>query len=335
MKRDYWPTKDWKISKNQFTEEEKFNLENIIKKEYKNIAGIVVVKDGYIKYENYFNGHKKDEKYAMASVTKSVLSSLIGIAMKNKSIKTLDEKVLNFFPEYKTSNPVKKDIRLIDLLTCVAPYPFESINEPIDKLIDSPNWMKYSLDILADDKGRRTFKYSTIGTHIVSGILTKATGLTAREYANKELFNKIGMDIIPPYKMKDYTPNFIFGRHTRGCWLNDPQYYTIGGYGLNLTPREMAKFGFLYLNKGVWNGIKVLPDNWVEESTTKAKYDYGYLWWLFQYEGMNSYCAMGTGGRCICVVPEMDTLVAIVSDYIPKARNRWIFIKKHILPILK
>ncbi|WP_099202933.1 serine hydrolase domain-containing protein [Miniphocaeibacter massiliensis] len=334
MQRDYWPTDDWKFSSKGFTEEEQQNLESNIEKGFKNIAGIVVVKNGYIKYEKYFNGHNKEQKYSVASVTKSVLSSLIGISMKDGYIKTLDEKILNYFPDYKTDNPIKKDIRILDLLTCVAPYPFESINEPIGELIDSSHWMKYSLNILAANKGRRTFKYSTIGTHILSGVLTKSSGFTAREYANKELFNKIGIDIIPNFKMESYTANYIFGKNARG-WQHDPQNYTIGGYGLSLTPREMAKFGFLYLNNGVWNGVKVLPNNWVEESTTKLKYDYGYLWWLYKYEDIDAYCAMGTGGRCICIIPKMDTVISIVSDYIPKARNRWIFIKKYILPLLK
>lgn len=334
MIRDYWPTDDWKLSSKGLSEKDIIDLENTIRKNYSNIAGIVITQNGYIKYENYYNGHNKDEKYPVASVTKSVLSSLIGIAMKNNSIKTLDEKVLNYFPEYITDNTIKKDIRILDLLSCVAPYPFESINEPIGELIDSTNWMKYSLNMLAADKGRRTFKYSTIGTHIVSGILTKATGFSAREYANENLFNKIGMDNIPFYEMDNFTAQFIFGKKARG-WLYDPQDYTIGGYGLNLTPREMAKFGFLYLNNGIWNGVEVLPKNWVEESTTKTKYDYGYLWWLFKYDDMDVYCAMGTGGQCICVVPDMDVVISIVSDYIPKARNRWIFIKNNILPKLK
>ena len=334
MKRDYWPTDEWKKSSKGFSEKDIIELESSLKKGYNNIAGIVVVKNGYIQYENYFNGHNKHEKYSQASVTKSVLSSLIGIAMKDNSIKTLDEKVLNYFPEYKTDNIVKRDVRVLDLITCVAPYPFESRNEPIGDLIDSPNWMNYSLDILADDKGRRTFKYSTIGTHILSGILTKATGFSAREYANNNLFNKIGLDIIPNYEMESYDARYIFGKKARG-WQHDPQLYSIGGYGLNLTPREMAKFGFLYLNNGIWNDEIILPINWVEESTTKTKYDYGYLWWLYKYGDINAYCAMGTGGRCICVIPEMDTVISIVSDYIPKARNRWIFIKKNILPILE
>ncbi|MDL2310729.1 beta-lactamase family protein [Peptostreptococcaceae bacterium OttesenSCG-928-C18] len=334
MQRDYWPTNGWKFSNNQFTEEEQQNLDKVIENGFNNIAGIVVVKDGYIKYEKYFNGHTKDQKYSIASVTKSILSSLIGIAMKDGYIKTLDEKVLHYFLNYRTDNSVKKDIRILDLLTCVAPYPFESINEPIEELIDSPNWMKYSLDSLAADKGRRTFKYSTIGTHILSGVLTKASGLMAREYANRKLFSKIGMNIIPNYKMESYTAEYIFGKTARG-WQHDPQNYTIGGYGLSLTPREMAKFGFLYLNNGIWDRMKILPDNWVEESTTKTKYDYGYLWWLYKDDDINAYCAMGTGGRCICVIPKLDAVVSIVSDYIPKARNRWIFIKKHILPLLK
>lgn len=334
MNRDYWPTKNWEFSNEKFSNSEIEKLHLKIQNGYSNIAGIVVVQNGYIKYEDYFHNHNEAEKFPVASVTKTIISSLFGIALKNKDIVSLDEKILNYFPEYNTDNNVKKDIRIKDLITMTAPFPFETIDEPIDKLVYSKDWMKYSLDILASDKGRRTFKYSTIGTHILSGVLTKATGFSAREYANKELFNKIGMSIIPFYKMSGFTFEDVFGERAKG-WLYDPQYYTVGGYGITLSPRDMAKFGYLYLNNGIWNNIKIFPSNWVKESTTKEKYDYGYLWWLYRDKDIESYCAMGTGGHCICVIPKLDAVVSIASDYAPRARNRWIFIKKNIIPLLK
>ena len=139
MQRNYWPTREWQTAapatlKMDFGKLSK--LETIIKSQYSNINGIVVVRDGYIAYERYFNGYGSDDTHHVASVTKSIISTLIGIAIDAGYIKNVDQKVLDFFPEYAANADdfQKREITIGHLLTMTAPYSFEDWQEPLDKM---------------------------------------------------------------------------------------------------------------------------------------------------------------------------------------------------------
>lgn len=338
MHRNYWPTIDWQTSDPAtlgIDAEQLSELEAKIKSDYSNINGIVVVRNGYIAYEQYYNGYGPKDLHHVASVTKSIVSALIGIAIDAGYIKHVDLKVLDFFPDYvpddAAANLQKREITLRHLLTMTAPYAFEDWHEPLEQLCKSSDWVKYTLDSLGQQGTVGDFKYSTVGAHLLSAIITRSTGKSAREFANERLFSRIGMKEIPDYAMKSFGFDDLFGVNVKG-WVEDPHRITTGGWGLTLSPRDMARFGLLYLNRGKWENDQIISETWIEESTAMNPNHYGYLWWLREEDGVYTYSALGDGGNVICCIPEKKLVVAIASEFTLQPRDRWPLIKDCILP---
>ncbi|MFC9539720.1 serine hydrolase domain-containing protein [Lysinibacillus sp. NPDC056959] len=307
-------------------------LEHTIKSDYNNINGIVIIRNGNLAYEKYFNGKSPDDCHHVASVTKSVLSALIGIAIDKGYIKSVEEKVIDFFPKYiSDANKQKQQITIRHLLTMTVPYPYEDWHEPLDILCQQQDWIKYTLDIIGEKGELGAFKYSTAGAHLLSAILTKSTGKSARAFANEHLFKPLGMKEIPNNKMNAYGFDDLFGKNVKG-WVHDPNGQSTGGWGLTLTTRDMARFGYLYLNNGVWDNKRVLSETWIRDSKEMNSNNYGYLWWLRQEDGLSTYSAIGDGGNMICCIPKMNMVVAISSEFIVNPRDRWPLIKEYIIP---
>jgi len=338
MNRNYWPTTDWQTS-NPATlgmdAEQLSVLEAKIKSDYSNINGIVVVRNGSIAYEQYFNDYGPNDLHHVASVTKSIISALIGIAIDAGFIKHVDQKVLDFFPDYvpddAAANLQKREITIRHLLTMTAPYAFEDWHEPLDQLCKSSDWVKYTLDSLGHQGNVGDFKYSNAGAHLLSAIITRCTGKSAREFANERLFKPIGMKEIPDYEMKSFGFEDLFGVHVKG-WVEDPNHISTGGWGLTLNPRDMARFGYLYLNRGLWDNHQIISETWIDVSTTMNSNHYGYLWWLRNEDGVFAYSALGDGGNVICCMQEKDLVVAIASEFIMHPSDRWTLIKECIIP---
>ncbi|MFF0826224.1 serine hydrolase domain-containing protein [Brevibacillus sp. NPDC003359] len=336
MQRHYWPTTEWQAVNPAILNidaEKLAELDPIIKSAYSNINGIVVVRNGYIAHETYYHGYGPEDRHHVASVTKSILSALIGIAIDARLIKNVDQKVLDFFPDYApdSTDTQKREITIRHLLTMTAPYPFEDWQEPLDKMCMQSDWVKYTLDMLGQKGKIGTFKYSTAGAHLLSAILTRSTGKSAREFANERLFTPIGMEEIPDYEMKAFAFENVFGKDVRG-WVKDPNNNSTGGWGLTLTPRDMARIGLLYLNRGSWDNHQIIPETWIDESTAMNANQYGYLWWLREEDGVFSYAALGDGGNVICCIPEKNLVVAIASEFMLNPRDRWTLIKEHLIP---
>jgi CubicO group peptidase (beta-lactamase class C family) len=307
-------------------------LESTIRSEYENINGVVVARNGLIVYEQYYNGYGPDDTHHVASVTKSILSALIGIAIDAGYIKHVDQKVMDFFPEY-VSDGQKQEITIRHLLTMTTPYSFEDWKEPLDKMCMQSDWVTYTLDMLGQEGKIGDFKYCTAGAHLLSAIITRSTGKSAREFANERLFKPIGMKEIPDYEMTTFDFDGLFGKDVRG-WVKDPNGNSTGGWGLTLTPHDMARFGLLYMNGGTWKDSQIVSKIWIDESIAMNANNYGYLWWLREEDGIFAYLAMGDGGNVICCIPEQNIVVAIASQFMMNARDRWIFIKEHILPVV-
>ena len=309
-------------------------LEHTIKDDYNNINGIVIIRNGNLAYEKYFNVKSPDYCHHVASVTKSVLSALIGIAIDKGYIKSVEEKVLDFFPKYTTeADKQKQQITIRHLLTMTVPYPYEHWNEPLDILCQQQDWIKYTLDIIGENGEIGAFKYSTAGAHLLSAILTESTGMSARAFANEHLFTPLGMKEIPNNKMNAYGFDDLFGKNVKG-WVHDPNGHSTGGWGLTLTTRDMARFGYLYLNNGVWDHKRILSETWIRDSTEMNSNNYGYLWWLRQEDGLFTYSAIGDGGNMICCIPKMNMVVAISSEFIMNPRDRWPLIKYIISAVI-
>ncbi|AAT61471.1 serine hydrolase domain-containing protein [Bacillus sp. FH] len=306
-------------------------LDQIIKEEYKNMNGMLVVQKGNIIFEKYYNDYGPNDTFHVASVTKTIISALIGICIDKGYIKSVDQRVIEFFPEYNCNS---SEITVRHLLTMTAPYPFVDWQEPLEELCTQQDWIQYTLDRIGKGGNIGAFKYSSAGAHVLSAIITSVTGKSAREFANEQLFQPLGMREIPNYNMKAFGFDDLFGKDVKG-WVHDPNGISTGGWGLTLTVKDMAKFGQMYLNEGIHNGKQILSKSWIKESTTMNQNQYGYLWWLREEDGIFSYCAMGDGGNMICCIPEKELVVVIASEAMPNARDRWELIVKYILPCIR
>ncbi len=259
----------------------------------------------------------------MYSATKSVTSALIGIAIEQGKIKGVDQKVLGFFPEYTTIANLdthKQSLTLKHILTMSAGLPWNEGSVPIVtpegtlnpanavyQMAQSADWIKYVLDLLPDSEPGTTWVYNSGISHVLSGILKNATGLSAEAFAEKNLFKPLGI--------------------TAWEWKADPNGLSnTGGAkgGLFLRPIDMALFGYLYLNKGSFKGKQLIPAQWVIDSTSRHMEafaaDYGYQWWvrsdmyLESTDPLSLFYAYGFGGQCIFVVPAMDMVVVTTGQ---------------------
>jgi CubicO group peptidase (beta-lactamase class C family) len=344
IQRVYWPTENWHTANPEEAGMDPAilnGLDPLIRSRHKNIKGIVIVRGGNIVYEKYYHRATPADVHNVASVTKSVTSALVGIAIGDGLIKSLDQKVMDFFPEYAGLNGggCRADITLRHLLTMTAPYPFPDWREPLTKLPGQKDWVKFALDMLGNGGEPGRFKYCTSGAHLLSAVLTRVLGKSAREYANGRLFGPTGMRFIPENPKQGFTFFHIFDPFAKG-WLHDPAGNSTGGMGLTLTARDMARFGYLYLNGGRWDGRQVVPESWVDASWQPAvkamgELEYGYLWWLGEEGGVPVKMAMGDGGNMICCVPSMDLVVAVAAKMARNSTDRVELLRRCILPAVK
>lgn len=314
-------------------------LEEKIENECRNIAGIVVQKNGKTQYEKYFHGCDADSRIHIYSVTKSIISILIGIAMDKGCIKSIDQKVLDFFPEYTVKKREKtiQNITLRDMLTMTAPYKYKI--PPYKKYFSSEDWVSFSLHLLGGRGQIGKFRYAPlIGPDILSGILVKATGQSVLEFATEQLFSPLEITVEGnvTFQSKEEQMAFNKGKDISG-WVADAKGINAGGWGLTLSPLDMAKIGQLYLDGGKWNGKQIVSEKWIEESTKehsrwkKEDLPYGYLWWIGE-EKEPGYAAMGDGGNIIYVNTEKKMVVSIASLFMPRVMDRIDFIKAYVEP---
>ncbi len=314
-------------------------FEAFIRSQYGNVAGMLVQKNGETLYEGYFNGYSAENAAHLFSVTKSVFSLLIGIAVDLGKIGSIDQRVLDFFPEYRipAGERTIQNITIKHLLTMTAPYKYET--EPYERFFTSRDPIRDALDLLGGDKPIGAFNYSAIGgTHILSGILTRATGRSALEFATEHLFDPLGILVPRSIKLRSAEEHFAVmnDRDTRG-WVADPQGNPFASWGLFLTPREMAHIGQLCLQGGTWEGRRIVPADWISQSTREqsrctqfGNLAYGYLWWVLDE---NRFAALGDGGNVIYINRARNLVVAIASLFMPDAKDRIEWILSQIEPM--
>lgn len=329
--------KEKKINMNQKNFKE---LEQAISSDHGNIAGITVLKNGTKVYENNFNGASDDTAFHVFSVTKSIISSLIGIAIDQGYIKSIDQKVLDFFPSYtlKRGEKTAQLVTLRDMLSMTTPFKYKSA--PYTKYFTSESWVKSALDLLGGKGEIGQFRYTPlIGPDILSGILTNATGQSVLSFAYNHLFSPLEINVTQNivFHSKEEQLSIIKDYHKRG-WVADPQDINTAGWGLFLSTSDMAKIGQLYLNHGSWNGRQLISEEWIRESTTEhSSWDdllYGYLWWIIDKKE-HSFAAIGDGGNVIYINPAKNMVIAITALFKPRAKDRIELIKKHIEPIFE
>lgn len=313
-------------------------MEKMINTGYKNIRGLMVLKDGQTVYENYYSGHCAENTLHIFSATKSILSILFGIAIEQGYIKNIDEKILSYFPDYSIVRGERtlQNITLRDMLTMTVPYKCKV--EPFAKVFESNDWITPALDIMGG-KGRvGDFRYSPmIGVHVLSGVLSNAIGGPVLDYANKNLFLPIGIEGVQNIVLhckEDFTK--VQDERTIGGWVQDPQKYNTAGWGLILKTSDMARIGQLYLNDGNWQGRQIVPARWVEESTTEHSrfgvMPYGYLWWIINAQE-HSYAAMGQAGNLIYVNKKTGIVVAISAVDARNAKDTVKLVRDYVEPV--
>lgn len=324
---------------------DKKELHSYIAEHQSNICGIAAMKNGETIYSDYWHGFKPSDTVHVMSVTKSVVSLLIGIAIDKGLILDVGQHVLDFFPEYKIKRGEKtiQHVTIEQLLTMTAPYKYRY--EPWTKVCSSDDWTKAALDLLGGKAGLTgSFKYSTLGIHILTGILAKVSGMNTVDFANRYLFQPLA--IAPYHNFEAQTAEehkaFTISKDPKeNSWFVDPQGVGAAGFGLCLSAGDMAKIGQLCLNRGEYNNTKVVSSQWIEESTRPrvkcnenfANMEYGYLWWIPD-PGRLAYAALGNSGNVIYINPQHNTVVSVSGTFKPAILDRVQFIQNYIEPML-
>lgn len=315
---------------------DKMTLSQLIQSGYTNCTGLMVYKDDAVVYEEYFGGYGENDVVHIASVTKSIVSILFGIALEKGHIKSLNEKVISYFPDYIVGDDEHhiKDVTLKDMLTMTAPYKYKS--EPFEAFFKSDNWVKMALDQLGGRKVDGQFTYAAIvGTQILSAVLSKATQMSALAFANLHLFGPLEMKVEAVKIDSEANYKAFFEQRTTSGWATDPGGHQTAGFGLMLTLNEMIKLGQLCLNEGLWHGQKIVSKTWLEESVKTHsmcdKLPYGYLWWLIKDD---AYAAIGDGGNVIYIHPKKHMVIAMTGTSMKKSKDRIRLIKEFIEPML-
>jgi CubicO group peptidase (beta-lactamase class C family) len=302
----YWPTNGWHSTapEEQGMDSDKLaQMVEHIQDEKLDLHSLLIVRNGYLINELYVYPYSSGQAHEVMSVTKSVISTLVGIAIQKGYIKDVHQPLFSLLPDQGIANldEKKKAITLEDLLTMTSGLDCHENPAPGEVFMQaSENWVQFMLDLPMAAQPGTTFNYCTGAVELLSAVLQKATGMSAREFANQNLFGPLGIGPIPEER-----------------WPSDPQGVTVGGYGLALTPTEMAKLGYLFLNQGQWDSQTVLPADWVTASTARhanqgAKKEYGYLWWV-DPQG-KWYAALGRAGQHIFVYPADSLVVVFTSD---------------------
>lgn len=323
----------------------KEELHSIIADGQPNICQIVAVKDNEVIYSDTWNNYKAKNNVHIASVTKSIISILIGIAIDKGMIKSVNQRVLEFFPDYvvKRGEKTIQDVTLYHLLTMTAPYKYKS--EPWTKVCTSEDWTKSVLDLLGGRNGiTGEFKYSTLGIHILSAIITKVSNMTTLEFANEYLFKPLGIEERKLYivKNKEEHIGFVTSKSPKEHgWFCDNKGIVTSGFGLCLSAEDLAKIGQLCLNKGLFDNKKIVSAKWISQMTTPyikcdekfAFMQYGFLWWIIDKE-KNIYSAIGDSGNVIYVNADKNIVISVTSTFKPLVFDRVQFIQKYIEPFI-
>lgn len=299
------PSKEWRISNPEeqgmrseiLADMMEYIIDNNI-----DIDSILIVRNGKIIIDSYFYPFSKGQKHPIRSCTKSIMSALIGIAINKGFIESVNQPITDFFPDHTFANmdDQKKSITLEDFLmmssglNCRDSYLYNWVG--LNEMRNSPDWVQYVLNLpMAENPGDK-FEYCNGVSHVLSAIIQKSTQMKTSDFASKFLFGPLGI------------VDFEWAANKKGVDI---------GYGqMWLKPHDMAKFGWLYLNKGKWKDTQLIPSKWIEESTRGHIHaslfnQYGYQWWV-DSEGF--YLALGYGGQYIIVVPEQHIVAVFTSD---------------------
>ena len=321
-------------------------LNDYYSKNENNITQIVAYKDNKLEIEDYRLGFKREDTMNVMSVTKSITSLLVGIAIDKGFIKSVDDYVMDYYKDIYVPKRGEKtiyDVKIKHLLTMTAPYKGKS--EPWVKVCTSDDWTLKALDFLGGRNGiTNEFRYHTLGIQIALGIVGISSKMNVLEFANKYLFEPLGIEPRKNANCTNKDEQFAYlmnkGNHGK-VWFLDPKDMPTAGWGLSLSAFEMTQIGNLILNKGVFNDRRIISEKWIEEMSKSyvslgEKYgnqDYGYLWWL-PHKDDKVIAAIGDGGNVIYINKEKKIVVAVTGYFKPLIFDRVEFIEKNVVEAL-
>ena len=311
-----------------------------------NIKQIIAYKNNVLEIEEYRDDFTKEDTMNVMSVTKSVTSLLIGIAIDQGLIKSVDDFVMDYYKDIYTPKKGEKtifDVTIRHLLTMTAPYKGKS--EPWTKVCTSEDWTLTTMDILGGRNGiTNEFRYHTLGVQILLGMIRITSGMYVLDFANEYLFKPLGIEqrINAGCKSKEDQFEYLMNKNDHGkVWFLDPTGMPTVGWGLSLSAYEMAQIGLMVLNNGVYDHQRVVSENWIEMMTksyvsTDEKFgnqDYGFLWWL-PHRTSDVIAAIGDGGNIIYIDRKNQIVAAITGHFKPLVFYRVEYIEKNIVAAL-
>ena len=299
----YWPTQGWQASTPEAQGFDSAKLSEAlwtIREEQKNVHSVIIIRNGMVILEAYFYPYDGKTVHELASVTKSVITTLIAIAADQGKL-SLDDRMVSFFPDRVIANNslLKRMITVRQLAGMTSGLDCSSANDEqtLTEMGMAPDWVQFTLDLKTRYIPGTHFEYCSPGMHLLSAILQEATGMTASEFARINLFEPLGI--------------------TNTIWDLDPQGYNDGWAGLYMHPRDVAKLGLLMLQQGQWDEEQIVSSKWVQEATdTQTKTgngdNYGFGWWVPPPTQQKEFAAVGRGGQYIRVLPELN-LIAVTT----------------------
>lgn len=265
------------------------------------LHSLLVARHGELAGEEYFGGPGRNRGANIKSAAKSIISALVGIAIREGLLDGLDQPIAPFFAEYipADADPRLHEVTIGNLLSMQAGLEPTSFGN-YGRWVASRNWVRFAVQRpFVDDPGGRML-YSTGSTHLLSAILTRATGRSTLAYAREKLARPLGIEL--------------------AAWTRDPQGIYFGGNDMLLRPRDLLLFGELYRNGGLHQGTRIVPESWIRDSWTQRTtspfngHGYGLGWWLRRSNGYDVRFAWGYGGQYIFIVPELELTVVTTSD---------------------
>jgi CubicO group peptidase (beta-lactamase class C family) len=298
-----------------------------IAEQYPSVRALALAQGNRVVFEYYRKDIDTETQSPVYSVTKSVLSILVGIAIDEGFLR-LDEKLSEVFPEEfdEKVDPLARDITVRDLLTMTDGFEAGGWGHfKVDAGVrvgagvsGKPKIWRWMLNRRVDYPGGAHFRYDGVGSHLLSVVLSTAIKQSAADFAKQKLFGPLHID------------NY--------AWHSDTEGYLYGESGLYLTARDMAKIGVLYLQHGRWGDVQVVSAAYARDSTTKhndggppVKAAYGYQWWINESgTDLAAFFAAGSKGQLISVVPKRDLVFSVAADSIPGGSRK--FIDNVVLP---
>jgi len=318
-----WPTKDWETSppEQQGIDPELLaKMQAAIRDRQIRLHSLLIIRNGVIVSETYYGTYRKDSKGEIYSVTKSFTSTLVGIALDQGKLKGVNQHVIDLLTgrSYENMDARKQSMTVENLLTMTSGLNWVEGDSTYRKMYTSPDWVQMVMDHPLTGEPGSDFLYCSGCSHVLSAVVQEVTGDRTLDFAKKHLFGPLGIE--------------------DPAWEIDRQGIASGGWGLSLTPREMAKLGYLFLNKGVWDGRQIVSGDWVKAATTRhvgtdGRLGYGYQWWT--YYSHNAYAALGRYGQTIFVAPDLDLIVVTTAQIEEGHDPVFELIDHYILPAVK